>query len=515
MKSQVTVKRTVFNIASQWGSHVASIAVGFFLIGYVVAQVGAEHYGGWASIISIIGYLSLLDVSMSVAIQHYVARFAAKDEKDNIAAIFSSAYIVYGATAVVALVVWVILSMTYSDIFPKIPAQAAVECSVALRWVALAMFFVILNYPMQGMLLGLQWHSVRNTIEVFSLLVRAGVVVVAFRLFGVSLSHLGAALFAASLSRFTLNLITLRIIEPCARFRFSSVSRSAIRQLFSFGGHSIVWNLCKTVIRETGPIIATALLSPAAATYLYIATRLASAAGTFVITAGEVFVPIASSLQSAGDVRRLQSALIRGTRFCALLGFSAAAVLIVFGRPLLDHWVGPGQTTTYLVVVVVTAGMCGIWVFRVALSILVGMRTLWPLTIMHSSRVVLGLILAFVLARFWGAVGLAAGLMIPLIPTSFVWVPFYACRRTGVTMSTLFARGLPGPLGAAVVLAGVAWALKRVWPPDTVWILVSECALMLLLFAALALLWGLDGASRSLIMDRIRTRLAGSRSGGV
>ena len=51
MPSEVTTKRTGINIASQWGLHVINVIVNFFLIGYVIAKVGPEHYGGWTSIV--------------------------------------------------------------------------------------------------------------------------------------------------------------------------------------------------------------------------------------------------------------------------------------------------------------------------------------------------------------------------------------------------------------------------------------------------------------------------------
>jgi len=65
MKAQVSTTRTGVNIASQWALHLAIVGVNMFLIAYVLDRVGPEHYGGWAIIISIVGYmhLSLIHIS--------------------------------------------------------------------------------------------------------------------------------------------------------------------------------------------------------------------------------------------------------------------------------------------------------------------------------------------------------------------------------------------------------------------------------------------------------------------
>lgn len=133
MSSRVSTGKTAINIASQWCQHITAVAVNFFLISYVVGKLGPDNYGGWTTIISIIGYLSILSAGMSVAIQHYVARYSTAEDQTRMISLFSSSYIFYGAGAITATLLSLGFSFVFPSVFAKVPEGAAQECCVALR----------------------------------------------------------------------------------------------------------------------------------------------------------------------------------------------------------------------------------------------------------------------------------------------------------------------------------------------------------------------------------------------
>lgn len=503
MQNQVTTKRTGLNIASQWGLNITNIVINFFLIGYVIAKVGTEHYGGWTSIVSIICYLSMLGVGMSIAIQHYVASLSASRKEERLISLFSSAYITYGLSALIAALLCFGISFIYPVIFPKVPTGAAIECVVALRWISVSILLFMLSMPVQGALLGLQRHYLRNMVEVISLLVRAMAVVIAFNLLGPSLAYLGMAFFAAALVRFVLNRAVLKLIKPNLCFRLSLVTWSSLRDVFSYGGHSIFWAIATVIIRDSGPILANLVLTPTAATYVYVGSQLVRAIGTFTSSASQVFVPVASFLQAAEDKIRLRSALIRSTRFCALLSFSGAAGLIAFSRAALTHWVDFSDNASYLVVVIMTVGWLGYWVFSAAQAMLVGMRVLWPMTWINAFRAVSTVILGTTMAYYWGVLGLAVGLVLPLFLSTCTVVPYLACKYTETRFGEMLKEVLRAPLLIGAIVTVVSWAIQYVWASTSIWVFVGQCMAVVLLFGVLAVWKGLDDASRHIILRKI------------
>jgi len=503
MSGQVTAERTGVNIASQWCTHIAAIVVNFFLIAYVVGKVGPEHYGGWTTIISIIGYLSILSAGMSVAVQHYVARFSARQEQDKLVSVFSSSYIIYGIGAVIATLLCFYFSFIFAAVFSKVPEEAAQQCGIALRWVAASMFLFIMNMPIQGALYGLQRYYIRNLIEIFGLIVRAVTVVILFNLFEPSLAYLGVAFFAGVCTRFLLCKTALWWIKPELRFRPSTINKDALRQIFSYGGHSFVWTISTVIIRDSAPILAVLLISPEAATFWYVGNRVVVAIGSLVKGAGQVFVPVASSLYGSEKWEELRAVLIRSTRFCALFSFSGAAALIVFGRDLINFWVGPGYSISYYILVITVLGWVAFWIFSAAYAILIGIRKLWGLTIMLLFYVITGVFLAIIMGKTWGILGLTAGLVIPMAIISILPIPYFASKSCKVKIKKLLMLALPAPLGISLIVSLCILSMQAIWPAVNIRVFVAQCIVALVIFGVLALLFGLDSASRNILLGKI------------
>jgi len=390
-------------------------------------------------------------------------------------------------------------------VFAKVPEKAAQECSIALRWVAASMFLFILNMPIQGALFGLQRHYVRNLIEIFGLIVRAVTVVIFFILFEPSLVYLGVAYFAGVCVRFLLCKTALWWIKPELRFRPSTINKDALRQIFSYGGHSFIWAISSVIIINSAPILAVLLISPEAATFWYIGNRLAVAIGGLVKGAGQVFVPVASSLYGSEKWEELKAVLIRSTRFCALFGLSGAAALIVFGRDLINLWMGPGYSISYYVLVITTLGWITLWTFGAAEAILIGMRKLRVLTIMQL-RVVACIILAIVMGKAWGILGLTAGFVIPVAINSGLLIPYFASKSCKVKIKKLLMLALPAPLGISLIVSLCILSMQAIWPAVNIGIFTAESTIALIIFGILALLFGLDSASRDVLLAKFGIR---------
>ena len=506
MSNEVTTKRTGINIASHWVLHVINVIVNFFLIGYVIAKVGAEHYGGWTSIVSVIGYLSILNLGLSLTVQHYVARLSAKQEHSELVSVYSSAYVIYGIGSIVALLLCFCLSFAYDSLFTKVPDQSAIECSTALRWVGLSMFFLMLNLPVQGTLFGLQRHYIRNLIEIVSLLIRAGTVVTAFNFFSVSLAYLGLAFFMASIVRFVLCRFALWRIYPQLKIRPSMINKKTLKKMLSFGGHSFVWTMSGVIIRDSAPILATVIVGPEAATYWYVGNRLCVAFGGLISTAAYVFVPLSSSLYASEKWEQLKNALIRGTRLSALLGLNGVVMLIMFGSDLISFWMGPGFELSYHVLVITALGWLAKWVFNIGEAVLIGTRKLWLLTTIMLFYVVGGLSLAVLMAHVWGILGLTCGLVLPIAINNLFVVPFFASKACKIETRQLLRRALPVPLIISLVLIVSIVAIKKVLPAVTLQLFIVQTIIIAVIFGALSLLFGLDVTTRNILLNMVGIR---------
>src|SRR5438270_2624790 len=80
------------------------MAINFFLSPYVVAHLGNTAYGVWTVILSLTGYLGLLDLGVRGAVTRYVAKFHTEADHKRAGQVASSAMVIFGIGGVIAIV---------------------------------------------------------------------------------------------------------------------------------------------------------------------------------------------------------------------------------------------------------------------------------------------------------------------------------------------------------------------------------------------------------------------------
>ena len=503
MVSLVSSKKTGINIFSHWLLSIVNVLINFFLVGFVITRVGEENYGGWAGIVSIIGYLSLFDAGLSTAVQHYIARFSEMKEEKELISFFGSSVIIYGIVAVLTMLVCFVIANIYPQIFTKVPPLASIECSQALKYVAVGMLFMMLNIPISGTLIGLQQFYLRNISEIISLVIRAVSVFLLFSYWGNSLAYLGLSFLFASIMRFMLCIIFLKLVNPNIGLGLSSINKVSLKRLFSYGGHSAFWFLVTVIIRESGPLIALLMLSPTAASYFYIAAGLVSSFGTFIASPSQVFTPVASSLYMTNQIERLRVAIMRSTRMSCLFSFSLAVVLILYGRDIVYVWAKIKSPEPYHIIIILTIGRISTWIFVNHLAMLKGIHDLWAITIMLAICLVASILLTPILTFFWQENGLAAGLVFPLFIAYAVWMPLRLSNKVQLKVKNILIYSIPIPLFVALIIVLAGLVLNQFWPEESLYPLLLKFLILITLALSLFITIGLDSESRKLICSKI------------
>src|SRR5580698_9483831 len=93
----------VRNVLSNWGAYVLAMAVNFFVSPYVVHHLGDTGYGVWTVILSLTGYLGLLDLGVRGAVTRYVAKFHTQGDHDKASNLASSAMVIFATAGLIAM----------------------------------------------------------------------------------------------------------------------------------------------------------------------------------------------------------------------------------------------------------------------------------------------------------------------------------------------------------------------------------------------------------------------------
>lgn len=94
--------RFLTNILWSWAGVAANLALGVLLSPYMLRLLGAEAYGIWALVFSLVEYFWVIDAGMRSAVVYFLARDRALAQTDSMRATLSSALAVYTAVALLA-----------------------------------------------------------------------------------------------------------------------------------------------------------------------------------------------------------------------------------------------------------------------------------------------------------------------------------------------------------------------------------------------------------------------------
>jgi hypothetical protein len=182
----------------------------------------------------------------------------------------------------------------------------------------------------------------------------------------------------------------------------------------------------------------------------------------------QVAEPFISRSTASGDLRAVIALLRRNVRYVGVLLAVGAPLAAVLGREIITVWVGaanfPGYPALWLMVLVYT---------------LEAHHVLHATTVMATGRVVflrpaliagvITVVAGIFFARWWGLIGVVAGLCIAQVLTNNWFAPWYALRQLGIPLREYarWLRPLVPVVGVAAALAIAARLVLRSAGPIT------------------------------------------------
>ena len=109
---------TVFrNILSNWAGVAANLLIAFFLSPYMVHSFGDRSYGLWVLVLSVTGYMGLLDTGLRIAIVKHTAECNARNDSDGLNLTLFTGLTLYCSLSVVVLLLTVGASLMFERLF--------------------------------------------------------------------------------------------------------------------------------------------------------------------------------------------------------------------------------------------------------------------------------------------------------------------------------------------------------------------------------------------------------------
>lgn len=449
----------VKNVGSSWFALGVNILVGIFLSPFILHRLGDAAFGIWVLIFSLTGYYGIFDFGIRSSIIRFVSKYTATRDVNEISGLLNTALFTYTCVGALCLIITIAGSFYVDRIFHILPGLEKTA-----RWLLLLVgTSVALGFPLGmfgGILEGLQKFYILNWTNIASSLLRVVLIVFylnrGYGLLTVAIITVGLPMLA-SVIRAILALSSMPL-----KFSWSYVDRHAFRQMANYSAVTFMIIIAAQLRFKTDAVVIGTFLSSAAITYFYAGSRLVDYAGEVVSSLAQIFVPMSSQSDAAGDAERLRKIFIAGNRACAFTIFPMTAMFLILGKSIIQVWIGKKYVEQGYPILVTLIIPYTLMLSQAASSrILFGIGKHGKLAVITMIEGVSNLLLSILLVRPYGIMGDAIGTAIPLAGTFILFLPHHLCSRLQIRMSTYLRQAYFLPLLLTLPLAIVLLLLRR------------------------------------------------------
>jgi O-antigen/teichoic acid export membrane protein len=423
-------RRAGITASSSFIAKALNILISFLSVPLTVHYLGAERYGVWLTISSLITWMSMTDFGLAGnALVNVLAEASGREDRAGAQH--------YTASAFWALTGVSVLSGVISAVsFRYIPWRSVFRVSVATSThelqlaCALTLVFFVLAFPLsiqnsiysayQDGYLANAWGIGANIFSLVALVV-------------VSQTHGGLPQLVLALSG-TRGLVS---IANCfflfRRYHWLTPTPSAVRwqcvkRLFTLGGKYLVTQLASLGIYQSQPIIITQILGPAKVVIFVVAYKIVALPMDLVFMATQPFVSAFGEAKARNDWHWIKGAYRNAVKASVGFGLPLLVVIMLTAKPLIRIWAGSiAIPSTSLILWLSIYALVGIGLMAAG-QMLAGLELVNPLATSVTLCAVGVIGSAILLAPRWGLTGIALGMAASKLLT-FWPIQLYEVRR--------------------------------------------------------------------------------------
>ncbi len=408
MKEESTARKVVRNTLFNYLAVFSITIIRLAAMPVIVHGLGNDRFGIYAAILSVVGYVGLLDLGIGMSLTKFVAEYHAKKDYASLAEFLSTALLLYiGLGAIGALALVGGCGILVQQVF-QIPELLWPEARLVV-WITAASLFNGLTLGIFGNLLnGLQRQDISRTIGIVNTLLTYGGAIVLIRL---GLGLVGFVLFTAvmDLLSFLVQMAVAKRLVPTLPFFPRTFRGQRMRQILNFSFAMFINQLAVRNMGSLDKLILGFFLPIANVTLYSIGFTVTSFCFRLPAAAVLASMPAASELQAKDRMEAVRELVLRGIKYTGVLAVPVFTAVGVLAPALVRLWMGEGYEASARVAQILLFGYFWLVLSSSGMSVMVGIGKPYVNTVYAVAQILLCTALSVVMVMRFGLYGAAAG----------------------------------------------------------------------------------------------------------
>lgn len=314
------------------------ILISLFTTPFIVNKMTPGVYGIYVLSISIMGFMSFMDLGFGQGIIKFISKYDAKKDFDRINDIINVSLIVYIVMGLIGFIILFFLSNILVKHILKVNEQNFAIAVLSFKIVAFGFFINFINGVFSNISKAFQRYDIYNIIQ-YSIWIVVTLCIVLLLLAGKSLPTILIAYVIVNIIGMILFYAASRKILPSMNIRLY-FKKDVFKEIFNFSFFTSMNTLSGSIVVKVDKIIIGGFLGTAAVTYYnipYIMTQLGSG---FIGSITQHLFPGVSYLQSIGDKEKLLELYKQYFKYISAFSLIIVLIFLLVGDNFIKLWMG-------------------------------------------------------------------------------------------------------------------------------------------------------------------------------
>lgn len=391
----------------------------------LIRKLGQSEYGLYSLVVSIIGYLTIMDLGFGNAIVVYTAKYRVQKKLEEEKKLHGMFNLVFKVIGVIALLLSLILYLNINNIFgSKMTSLELYKMHIMLLILSFNLFITFYFNIYSSIITAYERFTFQKIIAILSTLLKPMLMIplllLGYKSIALSLVVTFANIFVI-ISNYIYCKCNLKI-----NIRYSGFDKKLFKAILSYS----IWIFISIIVDKANWSIDNFVLGAISGTFSVSIYAIASTINQLFISLSTaisgVLLPKMSKLISQNTSKEiLTNEMIKVGRIQYYIIFLMCSGLVLFGKQFITIWAGEQYIESYYVALLLIIPLCFPLIQNLGLSIMQAMNKYKFKAISTFIMAIVNVIISIFLAKKWGAIGAAAGTTIALVICNIILINIY------------------------------------------------------------------------------------------
>ncbi len=455
------------NLAANIFGYGLNIFIVLLFVPYLIRHLGISSYGLIPLTAQVTYYMSLMTVVVNETTGRYLTVALERRDLDRANRVFNTSLL--GTVALTALCfpigAWLVL---HAEKILRVPQNLEVEARILLGLTIGGYLLNQLSSPFAVSTLCKSRFDLRNAIDISAILIRVGIVVLAFNLFVPSVMHVGIGLLLGGLTANLGSVAVWRLLTPEIKIRRGGFDWLVFSNLFATGGWIAINHLGTLFYIGIDLIVVNRLIGPdAGGQYAIVLLFSTLLRGASVMIAYAIY-PNTLFHFAAGEIEQLITWMRTGIKMIGFALVLPVGLISGMATAILNVWVGGEYSHLNLLMILLTAHLSiNLSVSPLLYLMLASNRVRIPALFtlgMGLANLALAILLTGPMRLGMYGVAIAGALMLSV--KNLIFAPIYSAHILGAKKSAFYREILTVAAGTFSITV-FCWFIANLAKPDS------------------------------------------------